>query len=68
MRKHVQERRVRNCQLAEADMLSRCTFCRRALPKAGVVIVAAISGHQKFCNENCQADHTDALRTMEARR
>lgn len=69
MKKHIAARQVRNAALGKLDAAARCTFCRRALPKIGVLIVLAPDGQPvKFCDEHCHQSQLDAVLTREARR
>lgn len=69
MKPHVKARLERNRQIAANDALRRCTFCRRELPRVGVLILLTPSGDTlRYCNEHCRQDHVDALFTLEAKR
>lgn len=68
-KKHIKARRERNLELGKRDAANRCTACRRALPKVGVLIMLTPSGQTiRYCDETCRQDHIDALLTLEARR
>lgn len=67
--KHIEIRRRRARELGRMDAANRCTFCRRALAKFGVLLLLTPAGEQlRYCDDNCRQDHVDALQTMEARR
>lgn len=69
MKKHLTARRERNMELGKQDARNRCTSCRRALPKIGVLMMLTPSGDTiRYCSEVCRQDHIDALLTLEARR
>lgn len=67
--KQRESRRARNRQIAEQDHAGRCTFCRRTLPRIGVLLLLTPSGKSlRYCNAGCRQDHADKLFTLEARR
>lgn len=69
MKKHVEKRRERMQRLAANDAMRRCTFCRRELPRVGMLILLTPSGKTlRYCNDNCRQDHVDAVFTLEERR
>lgn len=69
MKKHLAARRERSLELGKQDAANRCTACRRALPKIGVLMMLTPAGETiRYCNETCRQDHLDALLTLEARR
>lgn len=66
---HAQAAKDRRRALERQEFERRCTFCRRALPKTGVLMMLTPGGQQlRYCDEGCRIDHLDALQTMEARR